>query len=762
MLERTKTKIKQVFLSKDFKKSIFFVFLFFFIFLVFRDATFAAAEVTTGDLSAHDSDLAKNMNYIVKFLQYIIGISGSLIWWLTALVTLLLDPSWINWTMFGIWDHIKKIWIFVSNIVYFIFAGILVFISFVNIIWKWWNNFELKKSLPRLVIGILIVPISWFLVQFIISIASVLTVQIFTWPIETFVNNTNKAELENAKVKDWCTEWVINIQWTTSSATNTTNNNNTQGQKFFDCKTRKDESLTKILNLKSDNWKVRIGWVFAIYTFWIMDVWTISKINNKDLDIIKSIFDLWAKVIFDIIFIIVYLIILIALFLVLFVRFIMIWIFMALSPVFWLFYFFWDWKGPFWDMWKKLSFMEFIKLAFVPVYVAAALSFWLMFLLIIWKWLNEPALENMFSGEALDFWPTKLTINWSLGDVSNNNNLIWALLSVWNKGIWVISFLMFKLLWLAFLWIAVMAAIKSPEATKSIVDPFDKLWKSVWNLALELPKYIPVPWTSNLTWGNWNANVWSLLKAWTYITDQLRDNQERQARNIVENLKPVSEEVKRLADKIYLEADKNKFRDALKEAGVDGLVENKHLRNLAATTMENKHNVKPELAEKFRNADSRPRLLEAMEEINEATWLFNNNRSAKGNILGNEYTKTSSEETSSSSSSTSSTNSSPTAQVVNFNIWEINEGIPVLWLWRGMNNWKYNVDNAVDVADSLYEKIQGKFNEASLEAELNKKFNNKVTEIISELMEINDRSPEDKKLYTQTGSSSSGQQTWNS
>jgi hypothetical protein len=55
---------------------------------------------------------------------------------LTSLISLLLTPGWVNGTIFGFDVYLKDIWVLISNIVYFIFAFILIAISFMNIVGK--------------------------------------------------------------------------------------------------------------------------------------------------------------------------------------------------------------------------------------------------------------------------------------------------------------------------------------------------------------------------------------------------------------------------------------------------------------------------------------------------------------------------------------------------------------------------------------------------------------------------------------------------
>ena len=70
----------------------------------------------------------------------------------TSFVTIFLYPGWVNGTMFGLEDYLKIIWIFVSNVVYFIFAFILIAIAFMNIIGKGEGTWELKQAMPKFIV----------------------------------------------------------------------------------------------------------------------------------------------------------------------------------------------------------------------------------------------------------------------------------------------------------------------------------------------------------------------------------------------------------------------------------------------------------------------------------------------------------------------------------------------------------------------------------------------------------------------------------
>lgn len=95
---------------------------------------------------------------------------------LTAFISLFLYPGWTNGTLFGLTEYLREIWILISNVVYFLFALILIVIAFMNIIGKNQGTWELKQAMPKFIVGVLIVPLSWFFVQFLLSVSAVLTI----------------------------------------------------------------------------------------------------------------------------------------------------------------------------------------------------------------------------------------------------------------------------------------------------------------------------------------------------------------------------------------------------------------------------------------------------------------------------------------------------------------------------------------------------------------------------------------------------------
>lgn len=78
-----------------------------------------------------------------------------------------------------------QLWIMISNITYFIYAILLVFIALATI----FNNehYGYKALLPKLALGIILVPMTWWFVQFTISLATVITASVINVPQETMI-----------------------------------------------------------------------------------------------------------------------------------------------------------------------------------------------------------------------------------------------------------------------------------------------------------------------------------------------------------------------------------------------------------------------------------------------------------------------------------------------------------------------------------------------------------------------------------------------
>lgn len=458
------------FLTKN-RKNILYIFWFFFIFFMLYDASFASTT------SVSDSN-PQNKNIGISIVNGILKNLAALLWLLTFLVGLFLYPEWTSGSIVWLWWNawaLKQMWIMISNVVYFIFALIFIWIAFMNIIWKedW---YQLKEALPRFIVWVLIVPFTWFFVQFILSISSILTVGVLSLPYDTFKDTYMKdTVLDEVK---FCKDWVIYA----SSQSGSTN--------IMDCKKWSEKiPLSQIVNPKKSE---SLFWIMTVYTYGIMSVDGQWKIYSENFAVngIANLFDLWVKVIFDLIFVIVYFLLMIALALALFVRWVYLWFYAMLSPIFWLLYFFkkekdWVW----WDVGKRFNLKEFVSLAFVPVYVSAALAFWLLFLFAAGNSWTKQSDVLSSDGKTVKHAGFTYTIEWAASNDGDVKQGLWKLFE-WFQ--WTFGTLILQIFWLAILWIAVMAALKQSEITSTVSAPFDDFGKSIWQLAMKAPTYAPI------------------------------------------------------------------------------------------------------------------------------------------------------------------------------------------------------------------------------------------------------------------------------
>ena len=465
------TKIKQAL----FKHKLFLtkIAVFFWLYFLMTDFSFASTQ--------NDVDFKKIEDWFIQITTWISTIISVLLWALTYLVTLFLTPEWTSGTVFGLSKNLKDIWVLMSNIVYFAFAFILIAIAFANIVWTQWD-FALKQALPRFIVWILIVPFSWFIVQFFVSLSSILTISALNLPFEVFQDYESK--MSEVRIPKNCTLnlWVLwEKEWTNSQEV-------TPSNQIYYCD--KDEPKPSVADLlKSDKASDGIFGIVWLYTYWLVNIEWISKIDEKQLrDQIKTIWDIVVKVVFDLLFIVVYAILMIALWLALMIRWIRLWIFMMLAPLFWIMYFFkkWWWGNGFL---QKFNFKEFIALTLTPVYAMLALSFWIFFIFVSWKWMTWTTPDLTVDNDKVKVWQFTLTVKWA---VSNDLSVTDFLKVVWNWALWVIWALILKIFWIVVLWWAVMAALKQSQITWEIIEPISAFGRSVWELATKIPQFTPI------------------------------------------------------------------------------------------------------------------------------------------------------------------------------------------------------------------------------------------------------------------------------
>ena len=470
-------KIKNFF--KDNKKIFYYFWFFIIIYLMAGEVSFATQNTAT----TATAGAATWKEQIIEIVNSWIQVLALLVAALTYFITLFLDPGWINWTLFWLGEIFRTIWTLVSNIVYIIFAFILIWIAFMNIIGKSDNKWELKQTLPKFIIWVLIVPFTWFFVQFVLSISSILTMQVLTLPSD--IIDGYEWILTEVKVKKNC---VLNL-----SADTTIN------EKYFDCKW---EEVSLIDSMDNTSF-----WLISTYTYWILKIEQITEIVNEQFttENIKTMTDLIIKIVFDLLFILVYMILIVTLGLVLIVRWFYIWIYIMLSPAFGLMYFF-DKKDWWWEwVLSKFKIWEFISLAFIPVYVMLALTFWLLFIHTVTTWINwyteEHSSEKVsissqegdIINDTITLWNFSLSIKWAVWSANTDESSTISQITTWWKWVlWTIWSMILYIMWIWVFRISIMAALRTSDITKAVVEPIYQFGNQVWQLVAKSPQYAPV------------------------------------------------------------------------------------------------------------------------------------------------------------------------------------------------------------------------------------------------------------------------------
>lgn len=548
------------FLTKN-RKTIIYILGFLFLFVCFSDITFANTDSTTPPKTQVTE--TKNSSEWVTILNELIKAVAVVITFWTNIVGWFLYPEWTNWTIIWINNILKTIWIMVSNLVYFIFAWVFIWIAFMNIIGKDWDTYQLKQALPRFIVWVLIVPFSWFFVQFVISASSILTAAVLSLPMsDEIYQSANLEKSDNIPICRW---WYTIHTWTKESLSKVSWTKESSGEWYVIVCNEKDKNgkLTDLLQWNG------IYSIMYYYTFAVMKFDDYWKIFSWDIwGWINSIIALLFKTWFSILFIIIYAILIIALWMALFIRWVRFWMFAMFSPVFWLFYFFK--KDGWWDgAAKNFSVKNLISLAMVPVYVSWALVFGLVFLMVAWKWITE----NKLIQKDDKTWNTYLQVPWNENKATR---VYWDWVyhnEKWNSAIddfqsnfWTLVMQIFGIM---FLWMWVMAALKSSEITWEVVDPIAKFGSSIGDLMKKMPTYAPI-FPGGLSAQGlqqvWSAAGTSLSKFEQKRTDQwLKDRWLFQDPDVNASAKSkiVREEIER--EQKFDDDNMKKFTNALKD-----------------------------------------------------------------------------------------------------------------------------------------------------------------------------------------------------
>jgi hypothetical protein len=136
------------------------------------------------------NSLVAGLNIVLAALSFIVMPAIILASWL-------MSPDWTSGDAFGLRDVMHDIWIIVSNIIYFVYAILLIMIALATIFGK--DNFSYQKMLPKLALGILMVPFTWWFVQWTISLSTIVTASVISIPHEAM------KELKQSEGNFWTT-----------------------------------------------------------------------------------------------------------------------------------------------------------------------------------------------------------------------------------------------------------------------------------------------------------------------------------------------------------------------------------------------------------------------------------------------------------------------------------------------------------------------------------------------------------------------------
>lgn len=436
-------------------------------------------------------------NAIITIIDGIFDLWAVLIWLFSIVAGFLISPEFITWEVFWMDVVMRDIWVLVSNVVYLAFWFIIVFVAFMNIISMEGENYNLKTALPKIIIWVLIVPFSFFIVQFVISFSSILAASVMQLPQTSFWVDTGP--IQSTEI---CYKPEIVLTWSESS--------------WF-CSTEWDSYKT-IWDIFNDG---PFG-LISIYTYDIFAFHNLVKIWQVwTYTTIWDLSSLWINLLFKMIFFIAYFFLILALILALFVRMIWLWLYVMFSPLFWLLFFFWDQSD--WIV-KTFNFKDFIWLAMIPVYVAWALSFWIYFVksidhsMMAWETKEVTTSEYINSWKADEKyyscqpwrlfhitvaqpWTDSTTPNqsicfWWKPILTVHGNFFWTAADEWT---WVIWTVFVNALALFIVWMTIMIALRSSEITKWIIEPIYNLWENIWTFVAQSPKHLPViPWLPSL------------------------------------------------------------------------------------------------------------------------------------------------------------------------------------------------------------------------------------------------------------------------
>ncbi len=472
-------------------------------------------------------------NNIVAGLDIILWVLTIIVSPAVMLASWLMSPDWTSGDLFWLRWVMYKIWVTISNITYFIYAILLIFIALATIFGR--ENYMYNRMLPKLALWIILVPFTWWFVQFTISASTYITAHVLAIPHEA---------INSIAGNEW---W-----WTIKSIPKDIE---MTGENFWKSPVNCVDDRSKCIAPK--DFLTQSSWIYGsmiVYAYGVFKIQEYGNITTKT-DQIKVVTQIIHQSFIGAIMFLVFWILTIALIVMLLARAVMLWLYTIFSPFLTL-------ELVMWDMMKKVSddfsIKEFVWLAFIPAIIWLALSFGLIVVAAVqtqkpasntslWIEMDWPewcTSTKILATEDWKWWcvvanimgnPNN-TITRSLTPIPNTTgelptyistntlklggiNFIFKWKATWadewaketSSLIWIIwwtgSFfgtIIVDIIALLFIWMAFMAAKSINKVVQKAADPFEKLWK----YAISLPKYMPLPVPGGSIHGMWEGIRW--------------------------------------------------------------------------------------------------------------------------------------------------------------------------------------------------------------------------------------------------------------
>lgn len=530
------------------------------------DSTFAQENPT----QTNDSykNFQETMNKWIWIINVIIWVFTAMLTPLIMLSSWLMSPDWTSGDLFNLRGPMHNLWKVVSNIIYFVYAVLLIIVAIGTIFQN--KNFSYKTMLPRILLGLILVPFTWWFVQLTISLSTNITASVLTIPKEA----VEKLE-ENKWKQGWYEENII--------------------PKEIDLKTyfgsgsewNKIDCSKNPWNCISVKWMFKeSGWIYGSMLVYAYGIFKLHKLKDIDtqsnIDVIENVMDLMTSGIINSIMFLIFGILMLALLSILFVRAFWMWIYAIFSPLFTFNFAMW------WSWWKvdTIDIKDFISTAFAP----AIIWFVLWFGIIVIAAVQWALSETNRKADPITLLPNSTCYNlfWIMGE----ENFIYTCETetgktnsqgqkTYTRTSWVkFAGIIFKHSWsqdhqqidpksnipaigsifwnmiiqfiaLAFVWLAFMAGVKWNKILWKAVAPFEKITQEVKWIWGAMAGWMPVPVFWNVKW------IWKAAETIKYgieskINDKASNSEfmQRVWKAEDEKTRRSKEEAKRSVEKI--------------------------------------------------------------------------------------------------------------------------------------------------------------------------------------------------------------------